>query len=145
MTCTSLSEVTCTSYDFAYNLFCCRIPLGPTDNQLSLVAYSTDTVVYMKLGERTDLAEIYEIIDTIPFKNQRTNITGALRTIRQEIFVHGYDRPDSKNVVLVLTDGADNVENGHGLLATEAKLLKKTGAHVFAVGVGKHGITIMSI
>ena len=73
-------------------------------------------------------------IDAMYFEGLRTNVSGALRQIRFEIFDpnHG-DRPQVPNVAVVTADGESNVDEDD--TRPQARLLKEDNTRVFIVAV----------
>ncbi len=75
-----------------------------------------------------------QAIDNMPFDGGLTNISGALRQTRRDIFnFHNGDRPDVRNVVIVIADGESNVDPDK--TAYEARMLKNQLTRLYVVAV----------
>ena len=73
-------------------------------------------------------------VDRIPDVTGNTNISGALRLARQEIFNYNNgDRLDVRNVALIISDGKSNRDDE--LTHNEANALKVQGTRIYAVAV----------
>lgn len=83
----------------------------------------------------TNAVDMEDAIQNMNFPNGRTNTSGGLRTLRQDIFVSANgDRPNVRNVVIVMTDGVPTVEADKTL--EEARLLREqSNAEVVVIGV----------
>lgn len=74
------------------------------------------------------------MIKNLPYIGGDTNIAMGLRAAREVVFTaQNGDRFDVKNLVVLVTDGKDNVDEGE--VSREAQLLKQTGADIICVGV----------
>ena len=73
-------------------------------------------------------------IDGTTFEGGRTNIAGGLRIMRTQVFGGSRgDRPEVRNVAIVITDGESTVDKSQTLV--EAKMAKDAGIVIFVVGV----------
>ena len=73
-------------------------------------------------------------IDAMVYEGGKTNTSGGLRTMRTQVFggTRG-DRPDVRNVAIVITDGESTVDQN--MTMREADLAKDEGVAIFVVGV----------
>lgn len=77
--------------------------------------------------------DINAAIDRTTYEGGKTNTSGGLRTMRTQVFGGGHgDRPDVRNVAIVITDGESTVDKNMTL--TEADLAKDDGVVIFVVG-----------
>jgi hypothetical protein len=76
-----------------------------------------------------------DAIMNMPFPDARTNTSGGMRHLRQEVFVPARgDRPDVQNKVIVLTDGIPTVEADNTEQEAQ-KLRNQTNAEVTVIGI----------
>lgn len=71
---------------------------------------------------------ISRAIEKIDYIGKNTNTADGLRKIRTQVLGKAGDRPDARNVVVVITDGKANREQENTL--TEAKKIKALGTEV---------------
>ncbi len=77
---------------------------------------------------------IRERIQNLQFLDEKTNISGALRAMRQKVFrVDRGDRPDIRNVGILISDGHANVDES--LTEIKANLVQADGIRMFAIGI----------
>ena len=102
--------------------------------RFGLVLYSTTAYVKLKLNEVYTTDGISKRIDSLPYLDGHTNTAGGLYLANHVIFkaVNG-DRPGVKNIGILLTDGASNIDTDK----TEpyAKEAKRNGVKMIAIGV----------
>jgi hypothetical protein len=111
-----------------------RIPLGMDKNLVSIVVFSTESVIELKLGDLVNYNDVERLIENLAFIGDRTNITGVMRTLYKEVFVSGYDRLYAQHVAILVTDGSGHTEQEH--FSKEARLAKEHGIKMFGIGVG---------
>ena len=86
------------------------------------------------LDEYTSAAEMSEVLDDFPYSRGYTNISGALRTMREQVYIPARgDRPDILDMALLITDGESTRDANQTL--REAELAKRAGITLFVVGV----------
>ena len=67
---------------------------------------------------------MFEAIDGIKFDKSSTNTSGALRTVRTQVFKpEAGDRPQAVNVGIIVTDGDSNEDDN--ITIPEAILIKE--------------------
>ena len=110
-------------------------PVGPDQFRIGVVSYSNRATVAFHLNTYDNKQDILDAIDVIPYKDQETNTSGALRTMYDIMFTKANgDRSTAQNVGFVVTDGA-STRDKH-LTIPEAKTAKDQGITIFAVGIG---------
>ena len=73
-------------------------------------------------------------IENMHYEGLRTNISGAIKQTRSEIFdINHGDRPNIPNVAIVIADGESNVDEID--TRPQARLLKEDNTIVYAVAV----------
>jgi hypothetical protein len=83
----------------------------------------------------SDADSMEDAIMNMLFPDARTNTSGGLRHLRQEIFVPARgDRPDVQNKVIVLTDGIPTVEADYTEEEAQ-KLRDETNVEVTVIGI----------
>ena len=86
------------------------------------------------LSNFTDTRSLEDAVRNIPYCDENTNTTGALRLTRTKILnTANGDRPDVPNVIVLLTDGNPTWEAD--LLSDEVDLIKSLGIRIVGVGV----------
>ena len=108
------------------------------DNGLVRVAvavYSNTAEAQFHLNTYSTKRDILNAIDKIQFTYGRTNITGALKLMRTDMFTRKRgDREDVPNVCIVVTDGVSTID--HQKTVPEADLARLSGIRIFGIGVG---------
>jgi collagen type VI alpha len=108
--------------------------VGPTGVQFALVKYSNAAVVYFPLNQYNNVNDITDSIRQLPYDDGRTNITGALRETRLNVFQSGLgDRSNAPNVLILISDGTPNDEVGGE--RDEANRVKDMGTTIVTVGI----------
>ena len=121
------------------------IGLGGT--QVGAVAFSGMTYFVLPLNTHFSSSSLRDSLTAIEYNNSpatgsSTNTSGALRTVRKELFTEegGARSLDQAfpRVVVVITDGKSNIDSS--LTLPSAATLHGDGVIVFAVGIGKKSI-----
>ncbi|KAL5006010.1 hypothetical protein ScPMuIL_017168 [Solemya velum] len=103
--------------------------------RVGIVLYSSEVNVQFQLSRYSSRAAMFDRIDNIEYIPGNTNTAGGIRTMRQEMFTRANgDRPNVRNVAIVMTDGVSNI-NSHSTL-TEAETARLDGIHIYAIGIG---------
>ena len=108
---------------------------GAAGIRVGLVTYSTNVNVQFYLNSYETKEEVFNAIDKVPYTYGSTNTASGLEKLRKVMFTreHG-DRPESRNIAIVVTDGVSNVNPYRTL--DEAALLKDADVHIYGVGIG---------
>ena len=70
------------------------------------------------------------------YLRQQTNTPDALAKARKECFIQASgDRPDVKNIAIVITDGVPYPANRRQPAIDEAKRLRDLGTSIIAIGI----------
>lgn len=103
--------------------------------RVGVLWYGNEADVAFYLNTYTDRRQILDEIRQIPWKDQETNTSGAIRTMRTQMFTpERGDRPDVPNIGVVITDGESNRDAD--LTIPEANDAKADGIIMFALGIG---------
>lgn len=103
--------------------------------QVGMATFSTNVHIHFHLNSHKTKAQILAAVDNITFAQGDTNTASALFFVRKQILTaEKGDRPEAKNVIIVITDGVSNVNTYRTVV--EAQLAREAGAHIFAIGVG---------
>ena len=82
----------------------------------------------------TDTESLENAIRNIPYCDENTNTSGALRLTRTQIFnTANGDRPDVPNVIVLVTDGNPTIETD--MLPGELHIIRRMDVRVVGVGV----------
>jgi len=93
-----------------------------------------EATLHFYLSNFTDLASLVAGITRIPYVGGNTNTTGGIRLMRQECFnTANGDRPDVRNVAVLVTDGIPTCEIDE--LPAEVQRNKALGVRIVGVGV----------
>ena len=75
------------------------IPVGPSRNLISLISFGNEATMHFPLSQYMNKNDISNALDVIPWKNQWTNTSGALREMRRTVFVSAAgDRQNTPNL-----------------------------------------------
>ncbi|KAK2157693.1 hypothetical protein LSH36_186g01011 [Paralvinella palmiformis] len=103
--------------------------------RVGVLTYADRVRRHFHLHKHTDGAELRAAIGEIEQSGGNTNTAAAIRAIRKHYFAPRRSRPDVVHIGIVITDGrSDNPKE----TARQARMARKEGIHLFAVGVGKH-------
>lgn len=111
-----------------------NLNIGSNDTRISLIKFSHISNIEFHLNSYKSQEEIIAKISNTTLIGSKTNISGALRQMNDQVFTfeHG-DRADVHNVAILLTDGQSNV-NASGTIL-EAKRAKRLGVRLFVIGL----------
>ncbi len=104
--------------------------------RVSVVYFGNEAEVLVDLDylQNHTIASMKEKIRNLAYLDEKTNTSGALRLMRQAIFrSHKGDRPDIRNVGIIITDGQSNVDQNRTVI--EAEAVKQQGIRMFAIGL----------
>ncbi|CAH1788338.1 unnamed protein product [Owenia fusiformis] len=111
------------------------LPISSSGARVGVITVSSDAIIRFHLNEYTDRKSAMDAVERIPYSAGATNIASALQLIRLSMFTAGNgDRSTAQNAVLLITDGASNVNAADTL--PQARQLRITGTTIMAVGVG---------
>ncbi|XP_041374199.1 uncharacterized protein LOC121387240 [Gigantopelta aegis] len=102
--------------------------------RVGLVIYSTRVHVQFQLNDFSSKGEVYNAIDNTPYEHGSTNTADGLKTMRTMFSRRNGDRPDVKNVAIVITDGVSNINARRTI--PEAERARDEGIHIYAIGIG---------
>ena len=112
-----------------------KFKVSQRGTHVGLIRFATRAQLMFDFIQHTTPNELYAAIDNIEWSEGGTRTERALELARTRLFSEeGHLRPRISKVVVLVTDGQSE------LLAEvrqQAKLLKKSGVYVVAVGVGK--------
>ena len=93
--------------NFAYN-FVSELDIGPTENQVGVVIYSSSVITIFHLNSFSDKEDILQVIEAIPYINGGTNTADGLCQMLEEFSEENGARLSESNVfrlAIVMTDG----------------------------------------
>ncbi|XP_021375359.1 uncharacterized protein LOC110464458 isoform X7 [Mizuhopecten yessoensis] len=103
--------------------------------RVGVLLYSSEVNVQFHLHSHTTKADVNAAIDNIEYQYGSTNTADGIKVMRTEMFTYGNgDRPDVKNVVVIITDGVSNINSQRTI--PEAVLAREEGVRVYVVGIG---------
>ncbi len=100
---------------------------------VGLVQFATSARVEFGLNKYFTAREIIDYVNQMSRIGGETNIALAINTMVFDVFGKAGDRPDIKDLAIVITDGTHNAEGWN--VAEQADLAKRNGIEIFAVGV----------
>ena len=87
------------------------LTIGKNATRVGVVRFSDRASTVFKLDTFFDRVFMKQAVDEMPFDGGLTNISGALKQIKRDVFnIHHGDRPDVRNVVIIIADGESNVD-----------------------------------
>ena len=109
------------------------LPIGPNACQVGLINYGNRAKVEFQLDEYYSRSELKYAVASVPWKDQKTNTSGALWKMSYDVFTHEHgDREDAANIALLITDGESNLDED--LVPQYSDIAKQT-AEMFVIGV----------
>ncbi|CAD5123379.1 DgyrCDS11735 [Dimorphilus gyrociliatus] len=109
--------------------FASRLPMG-AGSRIAIITFGNSASIKYKFNMEQNINTLLRTISALPFKDEMTNTSGALRQAR-EMFKSFYSR---NSVILLFTDGESNVDKY--LLSREAELLRKENIMTSVIGIG---------
>ena len=110
--------------------------IGRNNVRVGLIWYGNKADVAFYLDTYGNRREVLRKIEEIPWKDQETNTSGAIRLMRTELFTPARgDRPEVPNIGVVITDGESNRDADRTI--PEANLAKSDGIVMFSLGIGR--------
>ena len=103
--------------------------------QIGVVTFDNIAYEHVRLNQYSDTRLIQNKVNKIPFTGQGTNTGIALKYILDRGFKPAAgDRPDAKDVLVVLTDGI-SINRTH--TADQAYIFKERHIKVISIGIGR--------
>ena len=111
-----------------------EFPIGDHGARIGVVSFSFTAQLEFPLNRYNTKDQIKEAVRRIPYLNNWTNTADALTVARTECFrTPSGDRPQAKNVAIVITDGIPNIKPH--LVGPEADALRRSSVTMLAVGI----------
>jgi len=108
--------------------------------RIAFATFSTMPAIHFKLGTLNTLSEVQNAIQNTRFVPGERNMAGGFDDIRRNIFFEEYgDRPEVPDVLLLLTTGKSNWNEGITLQHADA--IKSLGVHTIGLSVGVTDLT----
>lgn len=102
-------------------------------SNLAVVTFSDDARIHFRLSDYNNRVDMIRAIDAIPYTRGTTNTASALRLVRQQVFrEQDGDRPDLRNIAILMTDGGSN---DFSETLKEARLAREAGITMISVGI----------
>jgi len=110
-------------------------PISPNQTQIGLIKFSDEAEIIFYLYNYTDVYSIIETLQTVEIDGGDTNIAGALKAARTELFIEerGARAEQVRRIIFLITDGSANIDQEQTL--TQAQLTKDAMIEIFIVGV----------
>ena len=91
--------------------------------------------VEFRFEDYSEKADYLKAVDGIEYRQERTNMTGGFKVMRQEVFGKDDEQTNDMHVVLLITDGVptEDVDKLHN----EVQAVKNMGIRVVGLGVTK--------
>ena len=110
------------------------INVGQDRTRVALITYSDTANLIFNLSRYDSRREIMPAIAELRYAEGKTNTAAALSLATSQVFGNSmYNRPQMKDIIVLLTDGGSNDVEQTVLKATEAKL---QGITIIVVAVG---------
>ncbi|XP_069108499.1 cartilage matrix protein-like [Argopecten irradians] len=110
-------------------------PIDSGHYRVAVLVFNSNVKVTLLLDAIDNQEDLLTYIDNIPYSYGNTNTASALQAMRDTIFIPANgDRPDAKNLAIVLTDGESNINSGRTI--PEADAAKREGVEIYGIGIG---------
>ena len=96
--------------------------VGPDFARISVTKFSSVSETEFDLDEYDNKEDMVAAVLNFEYKSGSTNISGALRTLRTEVFARAIERSGVPKIGILITDGEATVEED--TVEEEARLLK---------------------
>ena len=117
-------------------LFIEQFDIGFDRTRISSQTFGNSGIVNWILRRHLDLTSMLNAVPTQRFVGGRTLYDEALRVVRTQQFTEtSGDRPNSPNIVVLVTDGTESMEARFAVLQ-EAQRLRDAGATIYVIGYG---------
>lgn len=114
-----------------------QLPIG-TGTRVAMMKYSTSAEVQWYLDQYSHSLDVEREVDMLKCAGGNTNTAEALQMAREQIFrSERGDRLDSKDLVILMTDGLSTIRGGDDLYG-QADFLHNTGIEIYVVAIGKY-------
>lgn len=107
--------------------------ISPTETQIGLVEFSNNAITIFKLDQYSNTNDVIGALDRMGYIGGRTNLAEALDLARTDVFGGVGNRPDAKDIAVVITDGIPNERVFDTIPAADR--LKTQDVTIVAVGV----------
>ena len=107
--------------------------ISPTETQIGLVEFSNNAYTIFQLNDYSNTDDVLRAINRMSFIGGRTNLAEGLDLARTDVFNDVGNRPEAKDIAIVITDGIPNERVGDTIPAADR--LKAQGVTIVAVGV----------
>ena len=107
--------------------------IGPTETQIGLVEFSNNAYTIFKLDDYSNTADVSRALNRMSYIGGRTNLAEGLDLARTDLFNNVGNRPEAKDIAIVITDGIPNERVYDTIPAADR--LKAQGVTIVAVGV----------
>ena len=110
------------------------LEISPDANRVGLVRFANFGESMWYLNSMREGETIKNAIMGLNHLGSNTNTSGGLRVMMQEQFQASRgDRPDVKNIAVILTDGASTIDNHRTI--SDAVAAREAGVEIFVIGV----------
>ncbi|XP_076089636.1 matrilin-1-like, partial [Mytilus galloprovincialis] len=108
--------------------------------RVGAASFSMRGFINFQLKDYRTKNDVFNAIDKIQYIVGSTNTADAIRLMRVDMFTaDNGDRPDVKNIAIIITDGVSNVNAETTIL--EAEKARDVGIHIYAIGIGLSNLT----
>lgn len=111
-----------------------NLTIGSDYVHIGVVTFDSQAYLRLKIGQYNETATIQDAIMKIPYTSRGTSTDVALQFVLTKVFVpQAGDRPNAKDVLVVLTDG---ISGNPANTAKQAYFFKEKHIQVISVGIG---------
>ncbi|VDI63865.1 Hypothetical predicted protein [Mytilus galloprovincialis] len=111
-----------------------NLTIGSDYVHIGVVTFDSQAYLRLKIGQYNETATIQDAIMKIPYTSRGTSTDVALQFVLTKVFVpQAGDRPNAKDVLVVLTDG---ISGNRANTAKQAYFFKEKHIQVISVGIG---------
>jgi len=112
------------------------------DVRVGLITFGATTVIRFGLDTYTTKADVIINIYEINYDMGETSIADALNAMRTKVFNTDSDRPDARNVAVIITDGVFDLMSDR--TREEAQASRASDIEIYVIGVALHDYRILT-
>ncbi|CAC5421536.1 unnamed protein product [Mytilus coruscus] len=108
--------------------------------RVGVASFSMRGSINFQLKDYRTKKDVFNAIDKIQYIYGSTNTADAIRLMRADMFTaENGDRPDVKNIAIIITDGVSNINSQTTI--PEAEKARDVGIHLYTIGIGLSNLT----
>ena len=109
------------------------LDISPSTNQIGAIRFSDIGENLWFLNRHQNKRSLMSAINSIGYIGSNTNTSGGIRALAQQFTPARGDRPEAKNIAIILTDGASTFDRQRTV--PDAEQARRNGIEIFSVGI----------